>query len=58
MSGNKLVDGTHTATISSPPSTVVIFFHDGVRFDIVGPPDTFSLADALVVANSVVGVRK
>jgi hypothetical protein len=53
-----LADGTHAATISSPPSTVVMFFHGGVRFDIVGPPDTFSLTDALAVANAVVAASK
>ena len=53
-----LADGTHAATISSPPSTVVIFFHGGLRFDIVGPPDTFSLTDALVVANAAVAASK
>jgi hypothetical protein len=49
-----LSDGSHALTISSPPSTVAIFLQGLVRFDVLGPPDTFKLDMALSVSEDIV----
>ena len=50
-----LSDGTPALEIGTPPDTAVIFLHNGVRFDVLGPPSAFSEQDGLSVANKVEG---
>ncbi len=48
-----LSDGTPAIEIGTPPDTAVIFLHNGVRFDVLGPPGAFTEQDGVDVANKV-----
>jgi hypothetical protein len=48
-----LADGTSALQIGTPPATVVIFVRNGVRFDVLGPPDEFKESNGVSVANAL-----
>ncbi|HEX6506027.1 MAG TPA: hypothetical protein VF221_00190 [Chloroflexota bacterium] len=48
-----LPDGTRALLISSSASNGVLWLRNGVRFDVYGPPDTFTVADAEVIATKL-----
>jgi len=48
-----LADGTTALQIGTPPATVVIFLRNGVRFDVLGPPDEFKESNGVSVANAL-----
>jgi hypothetical protein len=45
-----LDDGTRALLVAGPVSTVVVWLRGDVRFDLAGPADTFTAADAKLVA--------
>jgi hypothetical protein len=47
-----LADGTPAIALPTP-NTALIFLHGSMRFDILGPADTFTTQDAVHVANAL-----
>jgi hypothetical protein len=48
-----LDDGTTGLLIDGPASVGVVWLHDGIYFDVIGPPGDFSRDEAIAEANAV-----
>lgn len=47
-----LQDGTRGLLIAGPASTGIVWLNGNLRFDVFGPPDTFTVSNATAVANT------
>jgi hypothetical protein len=48
-----LPNGTPALLVAGPASTGLLWLRKSVRFDVYGPPDTFTVASATDVANTI-----